>query len=219
MTAMTDTVRNDILTRLKNAPRTDRPNRPVLPDLPFIAMSDEERIEALVRHLTEQTAQVHRAGSMESLLDALETVIGTESLSRIILSAEEDITRLGLHNRFEGKNVAFVNVSDFGSPEAYKDAVFSVDAALTSVDFAVAESGTLVIRHSAENARLLSLAPVHHLALVPVSRIVPVYESIDTSTLPAQLTFITGPSMTADIQATPFRGMHGPGKLTVFILG
>jgi L-lactate dehydrogenase complex protein LldG len=215
---MTDTVRNDILTRLKNAPRTDRPNRPVLPDLPFIAMSGEERIEALVRHLTEQTAQVHRVTGTDDLLSALETVIGTESLTRIIVSGDNAITRLNLAGRFEGKSVTFVSALDFDSPAAYKDAAFSVDAALTTADYAVAESGTLVIRHTPENARLLSLAPFHHLALVPVNRIVPVYESIDTAALPSQLTFITGPSMTADIQATPFRGMHGPGKLTVFIL-
>ena len=32
------------------------------------------------------------------------------------------------------------------------------------------------------------------------------------------MTFITGSSMTADIQASPFRGMHGPGRLVVFLV-
>jgi L-lactate dehydrogenase complex protein LldG len=35
---------------------------------------------------------------------------------------------------------------------------------------------------------------------------------------PGQLTFITGPSMTADIQATLFTGMHGPKTLTVLLI-
>ncbi len=36
---------------------------------------------------------------------------------------------------------------------------------------------------------------------------------------PNHFTFITGPSMTADIQATPFKGMHGPRKLEIILIG
>jgi len=39
------------------------------------------------------------------------------------------------------------------------------------------------------------------------------------ATPPNHFTFITGPSMSADIQATPFKGMHGPGKLEVILIG
>jgi L-lactate dehydrogenase complex protein LldG len=37
-------------------------------------------------------------------------------------------------------------------------------------------------------------------------------------TPPSQISFITGPSASADIQATPFKGMHGPQKLIVILV-
>jgi len=69
------------------------------------------------------------------------------------------------------------------------------------------------------------MAPIHHIAIVPLSRLVPVYENATEALFgkgqspPKHLTFITGPSMTADIRATPFKGMHGPGKLEIILIG
>ena len=37
--------------------------------------------------------------------------------------------------------------------------------------------------------------------------------------VPSHCTFITGPSMTADIQGVPFKGMHGPKQLEVILIG
>jgi L-lactate dehydrogenase complex protein LldG len=58
-----------------------------------------------------------------------------------------------------------------------------------------------------------------------VDRFVPIYENAiekvfeNKDAVPSQFTFITGPSMTADIQATPFKGMHGPRRLIVILIG
>ena len=93
------------------------------------------------------------------------------------------------------------------------------------MDFAIAESGTIGLIHNKDQPRLTSLAPIHHIAVVPIDRLVPVYEDVteilfdQRDTTPKHFTFITGPSMTADIQATPFKGMHGPRKLEIIMIG
>jgi L-lactate dehydrogenase complex protein LldG len=113
----------------------------------------------------------------------------------------------------------------FEDREAYKNCVFNeVNAGITTADFAVAESGTLVMVHDRLNSRLISLAPVLHIAVVPVDRVVPVYEhAVETLLgkvdIPAHITFVTGPSMTADIQGVMFKGMHGPRKIAVILVG
>jgi L-lactate dehydrogenase complex protein LldG len=58
-----------------------------------------------------------------------------------------------------------------------------------------------------------------------VDRIVPVYEKVIEKVFarkgeyPSQFVFITGPSMTGDIQGVLFKGMHGPRKVIVILVG
>jgi L-lactate dehydrogenase complex protein LldG len=114
---------------------------------------------------------------------------------------------------------------DFKGRDDFKDAVFdSVEAGITGVDFAVAESGTLGLIHDEDQARLISLSPILHIAIVPVERIFPVYESVvervfKKEKFPSQFIFITGPSMTGDIQGHLFKGMHGPRRVIVILVG
>ena len=110
--------------------------------------------------------------------------------------------------------------------KAFKDVVFDeVNVGITGVDYAIAESGTLCLIHTRNQARLVSLAPIIHVAVVPADRLYPTYESVievimaSGEQLPSQITFITGPSMTGDIQGIPFKGMHGPKKLMVMLIG
>jgi len=99
-----------------------------------------------------------------------------------------------------------------------------VQAVVSGVDFAVAESGTLCLVHDERQPRLISIAPIWHIAVVPAERIRPVYELVmqdlfaQRGRIPHHVTLISGPSMTADIQATLFTGMHGPKNVTVILV-
>jgi L-lactate dehydrogenase complex protein LldG len=149
------------------------------------------------------------------------------------MATTDDVTaRLDLPSWGKKNNVQVMTPRDFPDRNSYRDAVFDVaDAGITGADFAVAESGTLGLIHNRDQARLVSLAPILHIAVVPVDRIVPVYEQViekvfgnkvgrtDRSPLPSQFVFITGPSMTGDIQGVLFKGMHGPRKVIVILVG
>lgn len=218
-----NSVRNTLLESLSQAEKSVCTEPPTLPPLPHLSMSQEELIETFVRNLQEQSAEVHRVKDREELRSTLATVIEANNLTRICVSEDDFMKSLAFSSLSHDSSLSFIKPSDFKDKNTYKEAVFHVDAGLTSIDFAVAESGTLIIRHCKENARLLSLAPLVHLAVVRQTTLVPVYETAikrlsQTHGFPSQLTFITGPSMTADIMATPFRGMHGPRRLVVFLL-
>jgi L-lactate dehydrogenase complex protein LldG len=122
--------------------------------------------------------------------------------------------------------IKVLNFRGFEDRRQFINAVFDeAEAGITGVDFAVAESGTLCLIHSKYQPRLISLAPIYHIAIVPLDRLVPVYENVTEilyrkkETTPAHFTFISGPSMTGDIKATPFKGMHGPRKLEIILIG
>lgn len=92
---------------------------------------------------------------------------------------------------------------------------------LTSVDHAIAETGTLVLACAPGRPRAVSLLPSRHIAVLPEDRIYgDLFELIGAlgRPLPSALTFITGPSRSADIGLTLVRGAHGPMALTVLVV-
>jgi L-lactate dehydrogenase complex protein LldG len=97
------------------------------------------------------------------------------------------------------------------------------DVGITSADYALADTGTLVMLSTPQEARLISLLPPMHLAVVPADRILSGLDELFT-VLPnpaeaaSSMVLITGPSRTADIEMILVRGVHGPGKITVIVV-
>ena len=106
--------------------------------------------------------------------------------------------------------------------ETSLDAAYETDAGITDVWFAVAETGSLVIRSSPRAGRAVSLVPPLHLAIVQRSQIVPdlidAMRLIDLEGPATGAVFITGPSKTSDIEMTLVTGIHGPTEVMVFLL-
>lgn len=96
---------------------------------------------------------------------------------------------------------------------------------ITGVQHAIAETGTLVLFSHAEAHRLTSLLPPVHIAIVDQSQIVlglgdalSIAHKVDGGEPPPLVTFITGPSRTADIELTMVTGAHGPRELIVILI-
>jgi L-lactate dehydrogenase complex protein LldG len=100
------------------------------------------------------------------------------------------------------------------------DALFDVDAGVTEVHAALAETGTLVLHAAAGHGRGLSLVPPTHIALLRASDILP--DMLDYWARPRPETssrvFITGPSKTADIEGELIEGVHGPAAVHVILI-
>lgn len=100
--------------------------------------------------------------------------------------------------------------------------LFGIDIGITTAQAAIAETGTLVLDSSRERNRLISLVPPVHIAIVEAANlystlgeILAVLQSDDE--ISPVVTFITGPSRTADIELTLAIGVHGPQELYVII--
>ncbi len=113
--------------------------------------------------------------------------------------------------------------TDFANREALRAACVSADFGITSADYALADTGSLVMFSSAEEARMISLAPPAHIALVPRDRILTGLDELLTvepnpAARSSSMVLITGPSRTADIEQILVRGVHGPGELYVIVV-
>jgi len=100
--------------------------------------------------------------------------------------------------------------------------VFNFDVGITNAQAAIAETGTLVLDSSCERNRLVSVVPPVHIAIVAASRIYATLADVlamlqSAPELSPAITFITGPSRTADIELTLTIGVHGPKELYVIV--
>lgn len=100
--------------------------------------------------------------------------------------------------------------------------LFDYDVGITAAQSAIAETGTLVLESEAEKHRLISLVPPVHIAIVDSKNICLTLGEVladvnRDSELSPTITFITGPSRTADIELTLAIGVHGPQELYVVI--
>ncbi len=89
---------------------------------------------------------------------------------------------------------------------------------ISQLDWAIANTGTLVQDGAAVDQRLVSTLPLIHIALIRSDRLVPDLPSALTKIRPEQtnyISFITGPSRTADIERVLTIGVHGPEKLII----
>lgn len=95
---------------------------------------------------------------------------------------------------------------------------------ITGAFCALAETGTLMMCSGAQTPAAASLLPETHIAVVSRSRIVTGMEDAwallrrDSGVMPRAVSFISGPSRTADIEQTVTLGAHGPYRVHVILL-
>jgi len=95
------------------------------------------------------------------------------------------------------------------------------EGVVTASSAGIADSGTIVLLHSAlEGRRLLTLLPDWHLIVLHTSQIVETLpEFFDRCQQTLTLaTLVSGPSATADIEMTRIKGVHGPRFLQVVLV-
>jgi len=108
--------------------------------------------------------------------------------------------------------------------ESLRALTATADVGITSADYALADTGTLVMLSSPQEARVISLLPPTHIAVLPCSRLLTGLDELfsvlpEPASVSSSMVLITGPSRTADIEQILVRGVHGPGQITVVLVG
>jgi len=101
----------------------------------------------------------------------------------------------------------------------------SCDASITSCEFLVARTGTIVLSAAQQSGRTVSVyAPIHICIAFSDQLVYDIKDGIQMlkdkyqQSLPSLITFATGPSRTADIEKTLVVGVHGPKEVYVFLV-
>jgi L-lactate dehydrogenase complex protein LldG len=153
----------------------------------------------------------------EELLSRLTAFLKTNQCQKIALPVSPLLDRLQI--------AAQLKAAGFDArrwDEMTLDDLYEYDCGVTDVDYAVAETGSLVIRGSAEHGRAISLVPSIHVAIIEPKNFLPdlvdLFDQLVKDGDFSNATLITGPSKTSDIEMTLVVGVHGPCKVHLFIL-
>ena len=120
---------------------------------------------------------------------------------------------------------------DVEARAGHREEAAQAEIGVTGVDWALAETGTLVLVSGRGRPRSTSLLPATHVAVFGRETLVESLEQVgimlealhaepSRTMSGAVINFITGPSRTADIELTLTRGVHGPKEVhAVFVEG
>jgi len=178
-----------------------------------------ELYESFNQALTAVGGTAYLAKNKDDALKRLDKILSELKPSGVVLSKDNAIRYMGLRRFIGEKGINILELKK--DPEQHKETSFRADIGITGADYALADTGTIVILHAKTNARLLSLAPPTHIAIVRKKNLLPNVNSFVSALgplergMPSAISFITGPSLTADIALQPTYGMHGPKKLFV----
>ena len=172
------------------------------------ALQREACLELMIARLREYDAEV-----VESSVEKIQATIATQlaASGKHIFVAPQGVPADWLATGFDWKIDRNLAIDD----------IEHADGVLTAAACGVAESGTIVLHHSAaEGRRVLTLLPDWHLCVLKASQVVetlPEYFA-RCQTRPVLVTTISGPSATADIEMTRIKGVHGPRFMNVILV-
>ena len=169
-----------------------------------------ERLESVGGHCAVVHDELEAARALAQIISELQSRVPAK---RIALSDAPLVTELTRGLPVEELQIC-PPVSD----------LFSYDVGVTMAQAAIAETGTLVLESEKERHRLVSLLPPVHVAIVRSDDIcLTMGDALRQlrgreKEMSRAITFITGPSRTADIELTLTVGVHGPKELYVIVL-
>jgi L-lactate dehydrogenase complex protein LldG len=179
-------------------------------------------INQFVEELTKVSGNAKIVDSEDAAKNFIMNFVEERGISSFAIWESELIQRLQIADDLQSKGLKLAHPS-------IKEEMAKADVGITEADFAIADTGTIVLIANEKQPRTVSLVPPVHLAIVKSSLILrnindlfatlasSISEKTSAEEITSCMTFITGPSRTADIELNLTLGVHGPRELLVLI--
>jgi L-lactate dehydrogenase complex protein LldG len=190
-----------------------------------------ELMDRLAQVAAQQDWNVHRARNPEDAVGYIVSLAARLGVNQIVRTSQDVFGQVPLDEAFSAQGVSLTTAAldVVGDRESVRQAIIEAGIGITGADYAVAETGSVVLMPRKGLSRLASVVPPVHVALVRPEDLV---ESLDDvfllrrldyhqngGDMGSYLNFITGPSRTADIEQTLVIGVHGPREVHMVLLG
>jgi L-lactate dehydrogenase complex protein LldG len=185
----------------------------------YTTSNNASLLEQLIKELYNVNSEVYKAGSEDELREYVIGLVRRKGIESFAVWESDCPGAPGLIGLLNGEGLTHIKSND-------KNEMARAGIGITGADYAIADTGTLVLLTDGSKPRTVSLLPPVHLAIVKESNIVCninelfiiLKDKLDAGEpVPSCMTFITGPSRTADIELNLTLGVHGPKELHVII--
>jgi L-lactate utilization protein LutC len=224
--------RNAFLDRIRTAAASGRAYQVALnpgatADASYVG-GGTDPVETFLKEWTAVGGNGRRAAGIAEVHSFLRELISRHQVKTVLCWKHPVLERLDIESFLRSQNliVHMWDELEGEAPEERWEDAFAADLGITSVDWAIAETGSLsVCARSGGRGRAVSLLPPVHVALIEPDQILPdlfdLFSQLEPikQELPSNVTLITGPSKTGDIQLKLTTGVHGPGEVHAVIVG
>jgi L-lactate dehydrogenase complex protein LldG len=220
--------RIEFLEYIRHRTRAGRYKPTHAPDVAWTPKSEparREQIEDLPTRFLEELEAIggygRRVSSPEEVREYVVSLALEKGAELLVRWAVEELERLGVDDPLKQAGVEVAAWSDL---EDFRKVAARADVGLSTAEWAIAETGSLVLASGPGRGRTVTLLPPTYLAVVAVEKVLStVPEAIEKYTgdgkVPANVCFHTGPSRSGDIENSLVAGMHGPGDVHVVLVG
>ena len=225
--------------------RRQNPYAPLLDDLPALeerASAVRKRIAAELPALMAQLGDtaalrgwnVARCGGIEEALDYVVSLAARLGATSVARSQQAVFDRVPVDAALAGVGaICWPAVyDDPDGREAVRRRLAESGMGITGADYAIAETGSVVVLPRKGLSRLVSVVPPVHVAIVRPHDVVGTLDDLfalrrlefhrnganGNADMGSYMNFITGPSRTADIEQTIVVGVHGPREVHMVLL-
>jgi L-lactate dehydrogenase complex protein LldG len=194
---------------------------PQAPPPEVVALDRDAKIERLTALMTAIRTEVHEVAA-DDWVEALKA-LARERQWKTLLYGPEGPIGPAISSAWPAEAADLPELIAYDEPvETFKERLFQIDAGITSVRSAVADTGAIVLWPTPQEPRLLSLVPPVHVAVLDADTIHNSMTEMMTienwaGGMPTNALLISGPSKTADIEFTLVFGVHGPKELILLI--
>jgi L-lactate dehydrogenase complex protein LldF len=182
-------------------------------------------LDQFIAEASQMKVEVHRARDAAEVRNLVAQVLGAYHGQSLVRWDHPLLDALELDPVIAAAGLTVTELPPTASPDnTLKAPAAAAAVGLTGADFALADTGSIVLLTGPGHERSLSLLPPVHLAILRAGSIL---NSIDDLLLRLGripdpdfrgLTIISAPSLTGDIEMVPVFGVHGPGKLIVIVV-
>lgn len=166
--------------------------------------------------LTAVHGEVIQADSLETAVIALAALMRELGVKTAVVNSEEPLTSLNLPTQFPDIDWHLVGQT----AGDLREFCVSADVGISSGEAGLAETGSVVISSGPGKSRLATLLPPVHIAILSTSKLTSdlfTWTAARQTAPPSNITLVSGPSKTADIEQTMAIGVHGPKRFIVIL--